>query len=978
MLDPSTQMRLTGLASGLDTDAIIKNLGKAHAVKIDAVKRDRQLLLWRQDAYRSTINLASNFLKSCFNAANPASNFRSSSAFAKFSYNLSLGSNITEAAKAKVASIVSVSANGDLRNFNQTIESVAQLATKDKWTGGTTGLAGITTKGFDLEKFGKQSGDGWVSGGGAFTVSIDGISRTVVLSGSELQEIYANNGFYAGVSGNGVSNADSAVDPNDLGNYFVTADNKNVNAKDYLQGLVDTYFKGTTGINSVDDLFTEDLVAIDSNGKITFDPSIVGRNPDLDAVAQASLQGLVDGGPIQLKEQSIGLDSNYMYYVDGGGNGKYVDVRTYLESALENAGLNNPSDIDTVINNAMDGNSNLNPYTSIEDLLDGVISSSTMTLEDKNKIANVFKTIQASPLFTENADADPNIIAEEFAKLVNGKIEALFGNDYKDFASAKNGEVMFNRPGSTVVISDAGSSAVLTAMGLTGGAASSIGSKKINEVLNWTEVFGSGTADSIQINGKSISLSASDTLSTVMSKINNSGAGVNLSYDAAGDRFVLSSSMEGSASNISQITGSAAKFFESLGIGKSVDLQADAGNGRMITVPRLIMGDSDLKTILDNMGTLIGQVNKVTIDGNDNEKYVIEKDAFGMFQVSHYDTDGTTLISSDTYANNGVDEIMENYGSKFSAQGSREEGKNLIAMINGEKYVKQSNSFTHEGMTFNFADTFNTARYNSVTGQFYNDQEVSGLKDENNDPITLDPAIKIKVDKNTADVVESIKSFVEEYNALVEHINGLLSEKRDRDYMPLSDEEKAAMSEKDIEAYEAKAKTGILASDSDLRKLLDNMRAAIYQKVEGVGLTMSEIGITTTSNWKDGGRLVIDEEKLSEAINNRYDDVVALFTNADTGIANRLNKVINDAVGTSGEKGYLVNKAGTVNDATQYKNTIQTKLDDYDKRLDTLLERWYRQEDMYYRMFSRMESAMMKMQSQQNSLASLMAQSGAK
>jgi len=152
------------------------------------------------------------------------------------------------------------------------------------------------------------------------------------------------------------------------------------------------------------------------------------------------------------------------------------------------------------------------------------------------------------------------------------------------------------------------------------------------------------------------------------------------------------------------------------------------------------------------------------------------------------------------------------------------------------------------------------------------------------------------------------------------------------------------------------------------------MRSAIYQKVEGVGLTMSEIGITTTANWKDGGRLEINEDKLAAAIDNRYDDVVALFTKTDVGVSQRLNQVFNDAVGLTGEKGYLVRKAGAVNDGTQYKNQIQDKLNDYDKRLDSLLERWYRQEDQYYKMFARMETAMMRMQSQQNSLASLMAQ----
>jgi len=326
-------------------------------------------------------------------------------------------------------------------------------------------------------------------------------------------------------------------------------------------------------------------------------------------------------------------------------------------------------------------------------------------------------------------------------------------------------------------------------------------------------------------------------------------------------------------------------------------------------------------------------------------------------------------------------------GTIDGARGSRSEGKNLVAMINNEVFVRQSNTFLHEGMTYSFNSTFNINI--DADGNFRNADgslKIANPADE----------IKINVGRNTSEIIDSIKNFVEEYNKIIDQINGLLTERRDRDFRPLSEDEKKAMKEEDIKAYEAKARQGMLSGDSDMRRLLDQMRTAIYTPVAGVVLTMSEIGITTSANWKEGGRLIINETRLNEMLENRYDEVVALFTKtsdipasdmarrgqrtAEVGIAQRLNDVFNDAVRTTRDvnnnKGYLIEKAGTVNDASQFDNTINRQINKFDQRISLLMERWARQESTYYQMFARMETAMMKMQSQQTNLASIMASQG--
>lgn len=55
-------LRLTGLASGIDTEEMIQTMMRAERVKVDRVEQDRQLLLWKQEAYNSLNKKFANFI----------------------------------------------------------------------------------------------------------------------------------------------------------------------------------------------------------------------------------------------------------------------------------------------------------------------------------------------------------------------------------------------------------------------------------------------------------------------------------------------------------------------------------------------------------------------------------------------------------------------------------------------------------------------------------------------------------------------------------------------------------------------------------------------------------------------------------------------------------------------------------------------------------------------------------------------------
>ena len=111
-------------------------------------------------------------------------------------------------------------------------------------------------------------------------------------------------------------------------------------------------------------------------------------------------------------------------------------------------------------------------------------------------------------------------------------------------------------------------------------------------------------------------------------------------------------------------------------------------------------------------------------------------------------------------------------------------------------------------------------------------------------------------------IFEKIKTFVDGYNDLIEDLNEKLSERKNRDFQPLSAEQKEAMSEKEIELWEEKAKAGLLGRDPIISKVLSSMRNAMSAPVEGADGTsaspidtLEEIGINLSDNWRDHGKL---------------------------------------------------------------------------------------------------------------------------
>lgn len=273
------------------------------------------------------------------------------------------------------------------------------------------------------------------------------------------------------------------------------------------------------------------------------------------------------------------------------------------------------------------------------------------------------------------------------------------------------------------------------------------------------------------------------------------------------------------------------------------------------------------------------------------------------------------------------------------------EGVNSKVKINGELIEKKSNNFTLDGISF---------ALNQTTGSVAEDGKL----------VDGSP-VKFNLSQNVEEPIKAIKEFVDGYNALVEELNKLVTEKTYKDYAPLTDTQRKEMSETEQKDWDEKAKSGALRRDSSLQNLLSEMRSMFYTVVEGTGMSMSDIGINTTSDYSNGGKIEINETKLKSALEENPDIVVHMFTNkssdSDPSVAKSKNGLVirlQNAVNS-----YVKN-----NESNSLKMTEEQQAKASDKWLD-LTDKLKDIEEKYYLKFAAMESAMAKMQGQMQSLS---------
>ncbi|MGE1114251.1 flagellar filament capping protein FliD [Priestia megaterium] len=277
----------------------------------------------------------------------------------------------------------------------------------------------------------------------------------------------------------------------------------------------------------------------------------------------------------------------------------------------------------------------------------------------------------------------------------------------------------------------------------------------------------------------------------------------------------------------------------------------------------------------------------------------------------------------------------------FLQLASDAKGTDAKFTLNGLETTRKSNTFTTGGVTYTLQNNF--------TGD-----------------------VRVNVSNDTQKVFDTIKDFVTKYNELIEKINGKITEERDRNYQPLTDEEREKLTDKQAEQWDVKAKSGLLKGDSILSSGLNQMRSNWYASVSGVSggfSQLTDIGISTSANYSDRGKLVIegDGTKLKEAIEKDPQSVMDLFmksgsTTSEKGIVRRLRDTITQTVSK------VEQRAGR-STWTSEQFLLGRNLKSVNSQITSFESRLTQVEDRYYRQFTAMEKAIQNANAQSAQLS---------
>lgn len=472
----------------------------------------------------------------------------------------------------------------------------------------------------------------------------------------------------------------------------------------------------------------------------------------------------------------------------------------------------------------------------------------------------------------------------------------------------------------------------------------------------------------IKINDKEIILLKTDDIAAITKKIREAVPDLNVNFDAGSSRLFISTKSTNSQSII--------KF------GSDENTRA-------------LMSAFNLNTTLTSSGAidntktaaeLFGFSGSTVININDKNITIDETDTIDTI-ASKITTAG---ISASYDSGSGAFSLNSPSGLKFS------QDANTMQFFNGIGFADSTMSQGQDAKI----------KYNGTDELSYSSNNISinGLN------LTLKAKTTgeetIRTDTNVDGAYNKIKEFIDEYNKLIDVFNAKLGEKTYRDFPPLTDEQKKEMSESDIKLWEEKAKSGLIRNDSTINNMLSKMRQDIYESVTGAG-SIYEFGITT-GNWRDNGKLQIDETKLKDALRNDSEKVLNTLFKTSSVPEQTINADDSDIVKaekkalmaqrqaesgafiriydnmTSGIKD-IISKSGPGSESTLLRSIKSTILIDYvtkgskslldsdigeiDKRIDRENQRLITIEQRYWKQFTAMEQAMSQMNSQSSWLS---------
>ncbi len=290
---------------------------------------------------------------------------------------------------------------------------------------------------------------------------------------------------------------------------------------------------------------------------------------------------------------------------------------------------------------------------------------------------------------------------------------------------------------------------------------------------------------------------------------------------------------------------------------------------------------------------------------------------------------------------------LELLGLDTTKGASKIDGQDAEIYLNGSLFTSDSNTFEINGLTIN------------VQGKTADDEE-----------ITITTTTDVDATYNV------IKDFITEYNDLINEMDKLYNADSARKYNMLSADDKEAMTDEEIETWEGTIKGSLLRKDTQLGSVMNALTNTMLGGIEVGGKTMylSNFGIKTMGYFKasdnehhayhidgdpDDENVADETDMLRKALLEDPDGTAEFFSGMCKNLYNSLDKLM-----------------GTTDYSSIYKvyNDKQMKkdYDNYTKKIKEAEQKLSDYEDRWYDKFSKMETALSKLQSNQSIVSSML------
>ncbi len=308
-----------------------------------------------------------------------------------------------------------------------------------------------------------------------------------------------------------------------------------------------------------------------------------------------------------------------------------------------------------------------------------------------------------------------------------------------------------------------------------------------------------------------------------------------------------------------------------------------------------------------------------------------------------YGADNNFTIEGDAPV---LDALGLNVAGTGDAKAVKVDGQDAKIILNGATFTSKNNVFDINGLT------------------------ITALT-ESSETVTL------TTEMDTDGIYDMIKGFLKQYNEVMNEMDKLYNASSAKGYEPLTNDEKMSMSDSEIEEWEKKIKDSILRKDENLSTVSSSLREIMSGGISVGGKTMYlfDFGIDTLGYFdaeeNERNMYHIDGDADDAETSGKADKLRGMIASDPDTVINFFSQLSQQLYGKMFEMSKSVNGYRSYGNFYDDKK-MQSDYDDYTSKIKDLEDKLTAYEDKWYAKFSKMETAMAKMQSSQNALAGLL------